>query len=52
MTGNDLTDDELEDELDKAFKANETKRENCGTPIPSNKEVGVQRTKIKLKKDD
>ncbi len=52
MTGNELTDDELEDELDKAFKDNEAKRDNCGAPIPSNKEVGVQRTKVKVKKDD
>ncbi|KKN50268.1 hypothetical protein LCGC14_0634600 [marine sediment metagenome] len=52
MTGNEFTDDELDDELDKAFKANEAKRDRCGTPIPSNKEVGIQRTKIKIKKDD
>lgn len=52
MTGNEFTDDELDDELDKAFKANEAKRDHCGTPIPSNKEVGIQRTKIKVKKGD
>ncbi len=47
----ELTDDELEDELDKAFKANDGKKDNCGSPIPPNKEVGVQRTGAKLKKD-
>ena len=46
-----MTDEELEDELDKTFKANESNRDNCGTPIPSNKEVGVQRTGAKLKKE-
>ena len=51
MDGKELTDEELEDELNKAFKANESKREHCGTPIPSNKEVGVQRDSIKVKKD-
>jgi len=51
MTGKEITDDELEDELDEAFKANEAKRDQCGAPIPSNKEVGVQRTGAKLKKE-
>ena len=46
-----MTDDELEKKLDRAFKENESKQDNCGTPIPSNKEVGIQRTDIKLKKD-
>ena len=51
MPNKEVTDDELEDELDRAFKANETKKDNCGTPLPTNKEVGVQRTGAKLKKD-
>lgn len=51
MPNKELTDDELEDELDRALKANETKKDNCGTPLPTNKEVGVQRTGAKLKKD-
>ena len=46
-----IDDDELEAELDRAFKANETKKDNCGVPIPANKEVGVQRTGAKLKND-
>ncbi|KKM04974.1 hypothetical protein LCGC14_1758790 [marine sediment metagenome] len=49
MTEKEMTDEELEDELDKAFKANESKRDNCGTPMPSNQEVGLQRDKVKLK---
>jgi hypothetical protein len=52
MPDKELTDEELEDELDKAFKANEAKRDNCGTPMPINKEVGVQRTEVKLKKEE
>jgi hypothetical protein len=51
MSGKEITDEDLEDELDKAFKANEAKRDHCGSPIPSNKEVGVQRTDVKLKED-
>lgn len=49
MTEKEMTDDELEDELDKALKANEAKRDKCGTPMPPNQEVGLQRNKVKLK---
>ncbi len=51
MSDKELTDEELEEELDHAFKENERLRDHCGTPMPSNKEVGVQRTNVKLKKD-
>ncbi len=51
MSKKDLSDEELEDELDKAFIANEKSRDNCGSALPSNKEVGIQRTDVKLKKD-
>ena len=51
MPDKEITDDELEDELDKAFKANEAKRDHCGTALPTSKEVGVQRTNVKLKKE-
>ena len=51
MTDNEISDDELEDELDKAFKESERLRDHCGSPIPSNKEVGIQRTDVKLKKE-
>ncbi len=51
MPDKEITDDELEDELDKAFKESERLRDHCGSPIPSNKEVGVQRTDVKLKED-
>jgi len=49
MNDKELSDDELEAELEKALKANEGKRDNCGTAIPSSKEVGIQRTDVKLK---
>ena len=49
MNDKELSNDELEDELEKALKANEGKRDNCGTAIPSSKEVGIQRTDVKLK---
>lgn len=51
MPNKELTDEDLEAELDKAFKANESKKDNCGTPMPENKEVGLQRTGAKLKKE-
>ncbi len=52
MPDEEITDDELEEELDKAFKANEAKKDHCGTVLPSNKEIGIQRTNVKLKKED
>lgn len=52
MPDKEMTDEELEAELDKAFKENEAKKDNCGTAIPANKEVGVQRTDVKLKSDE
>ena len=52
MTDKDISDDDLDDLLDKAFKENEAKRDHCGTAIPSSKEVGVQRTNVKFKKKD
>ena len=51
MTGKEISDDELEDELDKAFAENDGKKDHCGTAIPASKEVGIQRTDVKLKKE-
>lgn len=51
MPENEMTDDELEDELEKALKENEAKRDHCGTALPTNREVGIQRTDVKIKKD-
>ena len=51
MPENEKNDDELEDELEKALKANEAKRDHCGTALPTNREVGIQRTDVKIKKD-
>jgi len=51
MPNKEMTDEELEDELEKAFKEGEPKRDNCGTAIPANKEVGIQRTDVKIKKE-
>lgn len=50
MNDKEITDDELEEELDKSFKESERLRDHCGTPMPTNKEIGVQRTDVKLKK--
>jgi len=49
MNDKELSDDELEDELEKALKENEANRDHCGTAIPSSKEVGIQRKKIRFK---
>ncbi len=51
MTDKEITDEELEKELDNAFKANEAKRDHCGTALPGSKEVGLQRDNLKLKKE-
>jgi len=50
MTKKEISDEELDAELDKALKENETKRDHCGTAIPANREVGIQRNQVKLKK--
>jgi hypothetical protein len=47
----DISDEELEKEMEKALKADEAKKDQCGTAIPGSKEVGVQHTDVKLKKD-
>ncbi|MHA2006932.1 MAG: hypothetical protein ACXABO_02950 [Promethearchaeota archaeon] len=52
MPEKEISDEELEAELDKAFKENQANQDNCGTALPSNREVGIQRTDVKLKKDD
>ncbi|MBN1215411.1 MAG: hypothetical protein JXA99_08195 [Candidatus Lokiarchaeota archaeon] len=50
MVNEDISDEELEDLLDRDFKENESKRDKCGKPIPLNEEIGIQRTNIKTKK--
>ncbi|MFX1276275.1 MAG: hypothetical protein ACFFBP_05610 [Promethearchaeota archaeon] len=50
MTKKEMTDEELDAELEKAFKTNEAKRDHCGTAIPSSREVGIQRNQLKPKK--
>lgn len=47
----EMSDEELEAELDKAFKENEAKQDNCGAAIPPNREVGIQRTDVKIKEE-
>ncbi|TXT60554.1 MAG: hypothetical protein BAJALOKI3v1_900019 [Promethearchaeota archaeon] len=52
MSKEDLTDEEIEEMLEKDLKANEAKKDNCGTAIPPNREVGVQRNQVKMKKEE
>ncbi|MBD3254036.1 MAG: hypothetical protein GF383_03045 [Candidatus Lokiarchaeota archaeon] len=51
MSKKDLSDDELEEELDRAFKKAEGQKDKCGTAIPTNREIGIQRDNVKLKKE-
>ena len=52
MSKEDLTDEEIEEMLERDLKANEAKRDNCGVAIPPNREIGIQRDQVKLKKKD
>lgn len=45
-----VSDDDLDAEMDKTFKANEAKKDQCGKAIPSNLEKGIQRDNVKVKK--
>ena len=47
----DISDEELEKEMEKALKDDLVKKDQCGTALPSSKEVGLQRSDAKLKKD-
>jgi len=51
MTGKEISDDELEDELDKALAANDGKKDHCGVPMQTSRETGIQRSDVKLKKE-
>ncbi|MFX0072173.1 MAG: hypothetical protein ACFFAO_13885 [Candidatus Hermodarchaeota archaeon] len=51
MPEKEWSEEELDDEMEKALKADEAKRDHCGTALPTSKEVGIQRTDVKLKKD-
>ena len=47
----DISDEELEKEMEKALNADEAKKDQCGTALPTSQEVGLQRSDVKLKKD-
>ena len=49
MSKEEISDEELEEMLEKDLKANEAKRDNCGTAMPPNREIGIQRDNVKLK---
>ena len=52
MSREDLTDEEIEEMLENDLKKNEAKRDNCGVAMPPNREIGIQRDQVKLKKKD
>ena len=47
----EISEEELEEEMEKSFKADDAKKDKCGTALPTSQEVGVQRDNVKLKKD-
>lgn len=47
----DISDEELEKEMEKSLKEDEAKKDQCGTALPTSQEVGLQRSDVKLKKD-
>ncbi len=49
MSKKELSGEELEKELEKALKENQPKPDKCGEPIPTNREIGIQRSNVKLK---
>ncbi len=49
MSKKELSDEELEKELEKALKENQPKPDRCGEPLPVNREIGIQRSNVKLK---
>jgi len=50
MSNKELTDKEVEEELERAFKLKESQKNHCGTALPSSRETGLQRDKVKVKK--
>ncbi|GAH28010.1 unnamed protein product, partial [marine sediment metagenome] len=40
----EISDEELEKEMEKALKEDDSKKDQCGTALPSSKEVGLQRS--------
>jgi len=50
MSNKELTDKEVEEELERTFKLKEAQKNHCGTALPSSRETGLQRDKVKMKK--
>ncbi len=50
MSYKELTDEEVEEELERAYKLKEVQKNHCGTALPSSRETGLQRDKVKMKK--
>lgn len=49
MSKEDISDEDLDEMLERDLKENEGKKDNCGKPLPYNKEVGIQRNQVKMK---
>lgn len=50
MANKDLTDSEIEIELNNAWNENKTKRDHCSLLIPTNRDVNLRKSFISKKK--
>ena len=49
MSKKEMTDEELDAEMEKASKQGEAQKDKCGTPVPGSRETGIQRDNVKMK---
>jgi hypothetical protein len=52
MSKKDLDDEDLDKELEKQWKIQQREKDKCGKALPENRETGVQRTNVKVKKKE
>jgi len=48
----EMTDEELEEIFEQNLKRDQAQKDKCGTAIPHNREVGIQRNQVKMKDKD
>lgn len=51
MSNKELIDEKVEEELEKTWKLQEAQKDHCGIALPSSRETGIQRDKVKMKKE-
>lgn len=50
MSKKDLDDEDLDKKLEKDWKKQQAQKDKCGKALPENREIGIQRTNVKVKK--